>query len=96
MIYPYYGKHPEGLLMYDRSGWMSVQIVSDPKPDIPKSNSALSFCASACKAPPRRRPAYFGTGTVDRRPHRNAASATVLYPENEARIRAATFTEGSA
>ena len=32
VIYPFYGKHPEGLLIYDRSGWMNVQIVSDPKP----------------------------------------------------------------
>src|SRR5260221_1333512 len=27
VIYPFYGKHPEGLLIYDPSGWMSVQIV---------------------------------------------------------------------
>ena len=39
VIYPFYGKHPEGLLMYDRSGWMSVQIVSDPKPTVPNSSS---------------------------------------------------------
>jgi hypothetical protein len=31
VIYPFYGKHPEGLIMYDDSGWMSVQIVSDPR-----------------------------------------------------------------
>ena len=30
VIFPFYGKHPEGILMYDGSGWMSVQIVSDP------------------------------------------------------------------
>jgi len=27
VIYPYYGKHPQGLVMYDRNGSMSVQIV---------------------------------------------------------------------
>ena len=30
VIYPFYGKHPEGMIMYDKSGWISVQIVSDP------------------------------------------------------------------
>ncbi|MGZ5958635.1 MAG: lipocalin-like domain-containing protein, partial [Myxococcaceae bacterium] len=46
VIYPFYGKHPEGLLMYDRSGWMSVQIVSDPKPTAPHSSSRESFLAA--------------------------------------------------
>ena len=45
-IYPFYGKHPEGLLIYDRSGWMSVQIVSDPKPTVPTSSSREGFLAS--------------------------------------------------
>ena len=31
VIYPFYGRHPEGSLIYDRSGYMSVQIVSDPE-----------------------------------------------------------------
>ena len=42
-IYPFYGKHPEGLLVYDRGGWMSVQIVSDPKPMVPTASSRESF-----------------------------------------------------
>lgn len=46
VIYPFYGKHPEGLLMYDRSGWMSVQIVSDPKPMAPLGRSRESFLAA--------------------------------------------------
>jgi Lipocalin-like domain len=68
VIYPYYGKHPEGLLIYDRSGWMSVQIVSDPKPDIPNSNSRAAILA----ATPEQKAAalegyyaYCGTWTVD-------------------------------
>ena len=67
-IYPFYGKHPEGILIYDRSGWMSVQIVSDPKPAAPLADSRESFLA----APPSDKVsaidgyyAYYGTWTVD-------------------------------
>jgi hypothetical protein len=68
LIYPFYGKHPDGLLIYDRSGCMSVQIVSDPKPTVPLTSSRESFLA----APPKEKVtavdgyyAYFGTWTVD-------------------------------
>src|SRR5581483_768851 len=68
VIYPFYGKHPEGLLVYDRSGWMSVQIVSDPKPMVPHESSRESFLA----APVNEKViaingyyAYYGTWTVD-------------------------------
>lgn len=68
VIYPFYGKHPEGLLVYDRSGWMSVQIVSDPQPTRPLSDSREGFLA----APASERLsalegyyAYFGTWSVD-------------------------------
>jgi hypothetical protein len=68
VIYPFYGRHPEGLLIYDRSGWMSVQIVSDPKPTSPNASSRESFLAVA----PAEKVsaingyyAYFGTWTVD-------------------------------
>ena len=68
VIYPFYGRHPEGLLIYDRSGWMSVQIVSDPKPAVPGSSSREGFLA----APAAEKVtaidgyyAYFGTWTVD-------------------------------
>lgn len=76
VIYPFYGKHPEGLLIYDRSGWMSVQIVSDPKPDVPKADSREGFLAST---PTEKAAAadgyyaYFGTWTVD------AANSTVTH-----------------
>jgi len=73
VIYPFYGKHPEGMLIYDRSGWMSVQIVSDPKPAVPLSSSREGFLA----APVNEKVsavdgyyAYFGTWSV------NAAAAT--------------------
>src|SRR5215469_5869658 len=46
VIYPFYGEHPEGLLIYDRSGWMSVQIVSDPKPTTPSTDSREKFLAA--------------------------------------------------
>lgn len=68
VIYPLFGRHPEGLLMYDRSGWMSVQIVSDPKPTVPASSSLAQVRA----APPAEKVAamegyyaYCGTWTVD-------------------------------
>jgi len=68
VTYPYYGKHPEGLLIYDRSGWMSVQIVSDPKPDLPNIDSRAAILA----ATPEQKAiavegyyAYFGTWTLD-------------------------------
>ena len=68
VIYPFYGRHPEGLLIYDRSGWMSVQIVSDPKPVVPSSSSREAFLA----APSAEKVAaidgyyaYFGTWSVD-------------------------------
>jgi hypothetical protein len=68
VIYPFYGRHPEGLLIYDRSGWMSAQIVSDPKPTVPTTNSREKFM----EATPAEKVAaidgfyaYFGTWTVD-------------------------------
>ena len=68
VIYPFYGKHPEGLLVYDASGWMSVQIVSDPKPAVPRTDSRQAFLA----APPAQKLAavdgfyaYYGTWEVD-------------------------------
>ncbi len=68
VIYPFYGKHPEGLLMYDRGGWMSVQIVSDPKPSVPTVSPRQEFLVAA----PSEKVsaidgyyAYLGTWTVD-------------------------------
>jgi len=68
VTYPFYGKHPEGLLIYDRSGWMSVQIASDPKPVVPNSGSREGVLA----ATPQEKAtafdgyyAYFGRWIVD-------------------------------
>jgi hypothetical protein len=76
IIYPFYGKHPEGLLVYDSDGWMSVQIVSDPHPVAPKADSREDFMA----APPGEKVtavegyyAYYGTWTAD------AANQTVIH-----------------
>lgn len=46
VIYPFYGKHPEGLIMYDNSGWMSVQIVSDPAAKVPSRSSREEVMAA--------------------------------------------------
>jgi hypothetical protein len=68
VIYPFYGRHPDGMLIYDRGGWMSVQIVSDPKPAVPTDSSREGFMA----AKPAEQLtavdgyyAYCGTWTVD-------------------------------
>ena len=68
VIYPFYGKHPEGILMYDANGWMSVQIVSDPMPSVPSTSSREEFL----RAPAAEKIAaidgyyaYFGTWTLD-------------------------------
>ena len=54
--------------MYDRSGWISVQIVSDPAPALPKGDTREEFRA----APENEKAAaaesyyaYWGTWTVD-------------------------------
>ena len=68
VIYPFYGKHPEGMIVYDRSGWMSVQIVSDPKPATPSSSSREEVLAAS---PAEKAAAfngyyaYYGTWAID-------------------------------
>ena len=76
VIYPFYGKHPEGLLVYDKSGWMSVQIVSDPRPTVPAADSREEFLAAPAEQKTKAIDgyyAYFGTWTVD------AAKSTVTH-----------------
>lgn len=68
VIYPFYGKRPEGLLLYDRSGWMSVQIVSDPAPEVPKADSREDFLAAPLAEKAKAIDGfygYYGTWTVD-------------------------------
>jgi hypothetical protein len=67
IIYPFYGKHPTGLLIYDRSGWMSVEMVSDPAPSVPAPSSREKFT----QAPATEKAvaidgfyAYYGTWTI--------------------------------
>jgi hypothetical protein len=76
VIYPFYGKHPQGLIMYERSGWMSVQIVSDPAPTVPAARSresVLSAPAADKSSAFDGYYAYYGTWTFD------AASSTVIH-----------------
>jgi Lipocalin-like domain len=98
VIFPFYGKHPEGLLIYDRSGWMSVQIVSDPKPLVPSTPSREIFLGAMAAEKVTAIDgyyAYFGTWTV------NPSSSTVthhiqqsLYPgeRGEEGVRRFTFS----
>jgi hypothetical protein len=67
VIYPFYGKHPEGLIMYDGSGWMSVQIVSDPPANVPSESSREAVLAAPTSDKSKAFDnyyAYFGTWTV--------------------------------
>lgn len=68
VIYPFYGKNPTGILIYDRGGWMSVQMISDPEPMVPTTSSREKFL----QAPAAEKSAaidgfyaYYGTWTVD-------------------------------
>ena len=76
IIYPFYGKHPEGLIVYDRSGWMSVQITSDPRPTVPNASSREAFLAAPTSekiAAVEGYYAYCGTWTLD------ASNSTVTH-----------------
>jgi hypothetical protein len=68
IIYPFYGRSPKGMIVYDPSGWMSVQIVSDPKPVVPtgKSRDTFNNAPAAEKAlAADGYYAYFGPFSVD-------------------------------
>jgi hypothetical protein len=76
VIYPFYGRHPEGLIVYDRSGWMSVQIVSDPRPVVPTADSREDFVTAPVSEKATAIDGYYaycGTWTVD------ATKATVTH-----------------
>lgn len=76
VIFPFYGKHPQGLIMYDRSGWMSVQIVSDPAPAVPAAQSREDVLAASAGEKNKAFDGYYaycGTWTVD------LASSTVTH-----------------
>lgn len=68
IIHPFYGEHPAGLIVYDASGWMSVQIVSDPKPMVPRGDSRDAFRGASAAEKAIAADgyyAYFGRYTVD-------------------------------
>jgi hypothetical protein len=76
VIYPFYGRHPQGLIMYDRSGFMSVQIVSDPAPTAPTASSRESVLSKPVAEKSSAFDgyyAYYGTWTFD------AANSTVTH-----------------
>jgi len=76
VIYPFYGKHPQGLIMYERSGWMSVQIVSDPAPTVPATSSRESVLTAPAADKSSAFDGYYaycGTWAFD------AANSTVIH-----------------
>ena len=84
VIYPFYGKHPEGILIYDRSGWMNVQIVSDPKPTKPATDSREKFLAAPADEKVAAVDGYYAySGTWEVNPAGNAVTHHIwqsLYP----------------
>jgi hypothetical protein len=72
VIYPFYGKHPEGLIMYDNSGWMSVQVVSDPPAKAPSRSSREEVMAAPSAEKSSAFDSYYtycGTWSLDTEQH---------------------------
>lgn len=68
VIFPFYGKHPEGIIMYESNGWMSVQIVSDPAATVPSGDSREAVMKASDVDKSKAFDsyyAYFGTWTLD-------------------------------
>ncbi len=68
VIYPYYRKHPQGLIMYDRGGWMSVPIVSDPAATVTSASSRESVLTASPADKSKAFDGYYaycGTWTFD-------------------------------
>ena len=63
LTYPY-GKHPVGLLVYDATGQMSVQIMRRDRPDLSTTNSQ-EISPEEIKAAVEGFTAFFGTYEVD-------------------------------
>jgi integrase len=75
---PFYNADPTGILMYQASGWMSVQIVGQPRPAMPAAASRAPRAESAEEAQRKAAVldtyyAYFGTWDYD------AAASTVTH-----------------
>jgi len=74
---PFYGSSSEGLLIYDRDGWFSVQIMSAPRPalEVPGARPAAPGGpeAAAKEGALASYYAYYGTWTFD------AATSTVTH-----------------
>ncbi len=70
MIDPFYNSDPAGILVYDASGWMSVQIVGQPRPAMEASASRPPRTETASDALLKAAVldtyyAYFGTWDFD-------------------------------
>ena len=84
----FYGAASEGLLIYDRSGWFSVQIMSRPRPplDVPsvRPERAGGADAAAKEGALDTYYAYYGTWTYDPATSMVNHHATgALYPSEE-------------
>jgi hypothetical protein len=67
---PVFGPNPQGIIIYDRSGWMSVQIVIANRPTIARPVSRTSVVVTADEAQLAVQAfdsycAYFGTWEFD-------------------------------
>ena len=70
LVDPVFGPNPQGVLIYDRSGWMSVQIVTANRPTMARPASRTSGVVTAEDARLAAQAfntyyAYFGTWELD-------------------------------
>jgi Lipocalin-like domain len=70
LVDPFFGPNPQGIIIYDRSGWMSVQIVTANRPAIARPASRTSGVVTADDAKLAAQAfdtyyAYFGSWEFD-------------------------------
>ena len=73
ITYPFMGKEPIGLIMYQSNGLMSVQVMRDPRPPVPVSGSAFRVTQEEKSTAFSGYYAYWGSYTT------NASNNTVTH-----------------
>ena len=76
ITYPFMGKEPIGLIVYQPNGLMSVQVMRDPRPPVPVSGSAFRATQEEKSAAFSGYYAYWGGYTT------NASDNTVNHQVN--------------
>ena len=76
ITYPFMGKEPIGLIVYQPNGLMSVQVMRDPRPPVPVSGSAFRATQEEKSAAFSGYYAYWGGYTT------SASDNTVIHQVN--------------